>query len=146
MWDEPAEGLFHGTPENDRQTYGSQTEGDSGRAAKADARGNRRNIEVVADGGEGVFPIPCGAGQRGATESVSARGEANLATDAMATKSANPLDVEAIHGATRQPTTRSRDPTSVSERALRRQTSKTGTVCVSRASTGLSGGQRVTAV
>ena len=31
-------------------------------------------------------------------------------------------------------------------RALRRQTSKAGTVCVSRASTGLCGGQRVTAV
>ena len=102
MWNEPAEGLFHGTPENDRQTYGSQTEGNSGNAAPTDAREHRRNAEVVAVGGEGVFPIPCRAGQRGATKGVSARSEANMAADATATKSADPLDVEAIYGATRR--------------------------------------------
>ena len=64
---------------------------------------------------------------------------------ASAAKPAKPLDVEAFHGATRQLATRGRDPTSVSERALRRQTSKVRTVCVSSASTGLCGGRRVTA-
>src|SRR5205807_59427 len=115
---EPTEGLFHGTPENDRQTHGSETEGNSGRTAKADARGHRWNAEVAEVGGEGVFPIPCRAGQRGAAEGVSARSEANLATDATATQSADPLDVEAIHGATRQLATRGRDPTPLSEGAL----------------------------
>jgi hypothetical protein len=86
------------------------------------------------------------AGQRGATEGVSARSEANLAADATATESEEPLDMGAIHGATRQLATGGRDPTSVSDSAFRRQTSQTGTVCVSRASTGLCGGQRVTAV
>jgi len=55
LWDKPAEGLFHGTPENNRQTYGSQTEGNWGETATADARAHRRNLEEVTDGGEGYF-------------------------------------------------------------------------------------------
>src|SRR5450631_261569 len=143
MWDELQAKLFHGTPEDDRQTHGSQAEGHTGEAATADARGNPGDVGVAAGGGEGVFPLPCDSRERGATEGVSARSEAQLAVDATATQPADALDVGAFYGATRRLATCGGDPASVSDTALRRQASKTGTVCVSRASTGLCGGCRV---
>src|SRR6266568_4218664 len=91
MWNEPQDGLFHGTPEDDRQAHGSQAKRNSCGAAAAHARERAGDVGMVADGGEGVFPIPCRARQRGATEGVFARGEAKLAADATATEPAEPF-------------------------------------------------------
>src|SRR5215472_1325479 len=56
------------------------------------------------------------------------------------------LDLGALPSASRHPPPGGPNPTSLSQRTLCRHPSKVGTVCVNRASTGLCGGQRATAV
>ena len=80
LWDEPARRAISRYP---RKTIGKRM------AAKLkDIRVKLRQrmhesiagtAEVAAVGGEGIFPIPCGTGQRGETEDVSARRAATLA-------------------------------------------------------------------
>src|SRR5215470_15576273 len=146
MWDELQGGLLRGAAKDHRQAHGSQAERNQGEAAAAHARVHRGYPEVVAVGGEGVFPIPRDPGQRAATESVSERCAALMAASASAAESTEPLDLGALSRPTRGPNSFRRYRTSLSQCALRRQTSKVGTVCTNSASTGLCGGQRATAV
>lgn len=75
----------------------------------------RETVEWLQSVVRGYFQYHAVPGQRGATEGVFTRGEAQLAADATATESAEPMVVEAIHGATRRPATWGRNPTSVSD-------------------------------
>ena len=53
MWNEPQDGLLHGTTEDDRQTDGSQAEGYSCEAATAmheKVRGTREWLQAVVRG------------------------------------------------------------------------------------------------
>src|SRR5215472_14797723 len=52
------------------------------------------------------------------------------------------MDMGALQSAPRHPHPGGPNPTSLSQRTLCRHTSKVGTVCVNRASTGLCGGYR----
>src|SRR5262250_583062 len=54
------------------------------------------------------------------------------------------MDMGALQSASRHPHPGGPNPTSLSQRTLCRHTSKVGTVCVNRASTGLCGGYRAT--
>src|SRR5215472_3985094 len=146
VWDEPEGGLLRGAAQDHRQAYGSQAERNQGAAAGAHARVHRGYPEVAAVCGEGVLPISRQPGQRAANESVSERRAAIMATPASAAESTEPLDLEALSGAAGCPNSFRPHGTSLSSCALRRQTSKVGTVCASSASTGLCGGQRATAV
>ena len=107
-------GYFHGVPEDDRQAHGGQAEEDSAAAPSPFAREDSGHDGVAAIGGSRVFPISRRPSQRGATESVPARSAAHVVVAASPAESKNPLDVEQILGAPRQPATGSRDPASVS--------------------------------
>src|SRR4029434_5630084 len=146
MWDELQGGLLRGAAKDHRQAHGSQAERNQGAAAAAHARVYRGYPEVVAVCGEGVFPISRRTGQRAPTEGVSERCAALMAASASAAESTEPLDLGALSRPTRCPHSFRRYRTPLSQCALRRQTSKVGTVCTNSASTGLCGGQRATAV
>src|SRR6516164_8294704 len=136
LWDELQGRLLRGPAKDHRQAHGSQAERNQGGAAAAHARVHRGHLEVVTVCGEGIFPISRHTGQRAATESVSGGRAAFLAASASAAESAEPLDLGALCGATRGPNSLRRYRTSLSPSALRRQTSKVGTVCTNCASTG----------
>src|SRR5215831_11165536 len=69
-----------------------------------------------------------------------------MAAPATAAQPTEQLDMGALQSASRHPHPGGPNPTSLSQRTLCRHPSKVGTVCVNRASTGLCGGQRATAV
>ncbi len=96
--------------------------------------------KLAAVGGAGVFPIPCGPWQRGEASNVSERRNAKVAASATATEPTEPLDLGTFLGTLRNLAPERLHPSPLSNRALRRQTSEVGTVCVSSASTGLCGG------
>src|SRR5256885_16116249 len=146
MGDEPGGEPLPDPTRDHREAHGGQAERNQGGAAAAHARVLQGHLEVVAVCGEGVFPISRCSGQRETTKSVSERRAAVMASPASAAKSTEPLDLGALSGATCCSDSFRPNRTSLSQRALRRQTSKVGTVCASSASTGLCGGQRATAV
>ena len=82
----------------------------------------RGTAEVAADGGAGVFPIPRRAGQRGATESVSARSAAHLVRQLRRRSQRSRWTWERFLERLGELAAGGRDSASVSERALRRQT------------------------
>src|SRR5215831_8012531 len=69
-----------------------------------------------------------------------------MAAPATAAQPTEQLDMGALPSASRHPHPEGPNPTSLSQRTLCRYPSEVGTVCVNRASTGLCGGQRATAV
>src|ERR1700693_1610727 len=101
---------------------------------------------MAAVGGEGIFPVSRRSWQPEATGSVPDRGASPLAPSDSPTQPKEPVDLGPLPRATRCPAPRGLHPAPVPASALRRQASEVRTVCVNRASTGLCGGQRVTAV
>ena len=131
MWAEPRDRLFHGIPQDDRQTPGSQAEGNSAAADTADARTDCGNQGMADFGGSRVLPISRPAGQSEATANVPGRRAPPVAAPASAAKSTEQMDLGTSPGATGARPPRACDSPPLASRAVCGQTFKVGTVCAS---------------